>query len=128
MPTIISILTFISRINGFGDLNLKFALIMAFSLFISSLQFILSIVGHEYSFITSGPDHVLSRQGFYDKTCGRRTFQSCILQTSPCNEYPLTSHLLYSKVVVYRGITYFLFFAPKDRLWVHVRNASLRRF
>ena len=36
--------------------------------------------------------------------------------------------LLYSKIVVYRGIHNFLIFALKHRLWVLVRTASLRRF
>ena len=36
---------------------------------------------------------------------------------------PYTS-LLYSKTRVYRGIHIFLIFAPKHRLWVHVRTAS----
>ena len=34
---------------------------------------------------------------------------------------------LYSEAGVYRGI-FFLIFAPKHRLWVLVRTASLRRF
>ena len=44
MPTTVGILTFISRINytGFGDLNLKFHLICAISVFMSSLNFMLS--------------------------------------------------------------------------------------
>ena len=33
--------------------------------------------------------------------------------------------ILYSKTGVYRGIYYFLIFAPKQRLWVLVRTASL---
>ena len=34
----------------------------------------------------------------------------------------------YSKIGVCRGIPFFLIFAPKHRLWVHVRTASARRF
>ena len=40
---------------GFGDLNLKFQLILAISVIMSSLNFMLSRVEHEKSFITSGP-------------------------------------------------------------------------
>ena len=36
--------------------------------------------------------------------------------------------LLFSKTGVCRGIPIFLIFAPKHRLWVLVRTASLRRF
>ena len=36
--------------------------------------------------------------------------------------------LLYSKTGVYRGITIFLIFDPKHRLWVLVRTTSPRRF
>ena len=36
--------------------------------------------------------------------------------------------LLNSKTGAYRGIHFFLIFAPKHRLWVLVRTASLRRF
>ena len=36
--------------------------------------------------------------------------------------------LLYSKTGVFRGIHFFLIFAPKHRSWVLVRTASLRRF
>ena len=39
--------------NGLGDLNLKFPLILAISAFMSSLNFMLSIGDHEKSFITS---------------------------------------------------------------------------
>ena len=38
--------------TGFGDLNLKFPLIMAISVFMSSLNFMLSRVEHEESFKT----------------------------------------------------------------------------
>ena len=36
--------------------------------------------------------------------------------------------LLYRTIGVGRGIPNFLIFAPKHRLWVLVRTASLRRF
>ena len=36
--------------------------------------------------------------------------------------------LLYSKTGVYKSIHFFLIFASKHRLWVLIRNASLRRF
>ena len=39
--------------TGFGDLNLKFPLILAILVLISSLNFMLSSVEHEKSFITS---------------------------------------------------------------------------
>ena len=38
-----------------GDLNLEIPLILAFSIFMSILNFKLSCVEHEQSFITSGP-------------------------------------------------------------------------
>ena len=41
---------------------------------------------------------------------------------------PLQTPLLYSKTGVCRGISTFLIFAPKHRLWVLVRTASARRF
>ena len=41
---------------------------------------------------------------------------------------PPHTPLLYSKNGVCRGIPIFLIFAPKHRLWVLVRTASLRRF
>ena len=41
--------------TGFGDLNPKFPLILAISVFMSSLQFILSRVEHEKGSITLGP-------------------------------------------------------------------------
>ena len=41
---------------------------------------------------------------------------------------PPYTPLLYSKVVVFRGINYFLSFALKHRLWVLVRTAPPRRF
>ena len=49
-----------------------------------------------------------------------------ITKTSPCT--PPYTPLLYSKTGVYRGIHIFLIFAPKHRLWVLVRTASLRWF
>ena len=44
----------------------------------------------------------------------------------PCI-HPYTP-LLYSKTGVWRGIHIFLIFAPKHRLWILVRTASLRQF
>ena len=41
---------------------------------------------------------------------------------------PPYTPLLYSKTGVYRGILFFLIFALKHRLCVHVRTASLRQF
>ena len=41
--------------TGFGDLYLKFPLILTISVFMSRLNFMLSRVEHEKSFITSGP-------------------------------------------------------------------------
>ena len=43
--------------TGFGDLNLKSPLILAISVFMSSLNFMLSLVEHEKSFITLGPGY-----------------------------------------------------------------------
>ena len=43
--------------SGFGDLYLKFLLILAISVFISSLNFMLSRVEHENFFIL-GPRHL----------------------------------------------------------------------
>ena len=45
--------------TGFIDLNLKFPLILAISVFISSLNFMLSRVEHEFFFITLGPECTL---------------------------------------------------------------------
>ena len=42
--------------TGFSDLNLKFPLILAISLFMSSFDFVLSRVELEKCFITSRPD------------------------------------------------------------------------
>ena len=42
--------------TGFGDLNLKIPSILAVSIFMSCLNFMLSWVEHEKSFITLGPD------------------------------------------------------------------------
>ena len=50
------------------------------------------------------------------------------MQTCPCNEYPHTPQLSYSKTGVYSGIPCFHIFALKHGLWVLVRTASLRRF
>ena len=41
---------------------------------------------------------------------------------------PPYSPLLYRKTGVRRGVPIFLIFAPKHRLWVLVRTASLRQF
>ena len=41
--------------TDFVDLNLKIPIILVISIFISSLNFMLSRVEHEKSFITSGP-------------------------------------------------------------------------
>ena len=54
MPTIVGILTFDS---GFDEINLKFLLSLAISVFMSSLNFMLSRVEHEICFITLGPGH-----------------------------------------------------------------------
>ena len=42
--------------TSFGDLNLKFPLILAISVFMIRLNFMLGRVEHEKSFITSGPE------------------------------------------------------------------------
>ena len=62
----------------------------------------------------AGSTH-LNRQAYFMKTC-------------PFNVDPPYTPLLYSKNRVYRGIHFFSYFAPKHRLWVLVRTASLRRF
>ena len=41
--------------TGFGDFDIKFPLILAILVFMSSLNFTLSWSEHEESFITSGP-------------------------------------------------------------------------
>ena len=54
-----------------------------------------------------------------------------ITKTCPCNVYPLELHFYIAKLGyagVCKGIPIFLIFAPKHRLWVHLRTASLRRF
>ena len=50
-----------------------------------------------------------------------------IRKTCLCNVYPLEPHL-YSKMGYVGVYLFFLFFAPKHRLWVLVRTASARRF
>ena len=50
-----------------------------------------------------------------------------ITKTSPCNENPLTPHF-YRVKLGFTGVYIFSYFAPKHRLWVLVRIATLRRF
>ena len=51
-----------------------------------------------------------------------------IKKTYPCNVNPLEPHFYIAKLG-YAGVyLFFLIFAPKHRLWVHVRTASPRRF
>ena len=49
----------------------------------------------------------------------------CIMLAYPCNVDSLTPHFYIVKLVVYRGIHYFLIFALKHRSWVHVRTSSI---
>ena len=49
-----------------------------------------------------------------------------IMITSPCNVYPLTPQFYLVKMG-FTGVNFFLIFAPKHRLWVLVRTASLRK-
>ena len=49
--------------TGFCDLNLKFPLILAISVFMRSYNFMLSWVENEKSFITSGPGQLLGENG-----------------------------------------------------------------
>ena len=50
-----------------------------------------------------------------------------IMLTCPSNEHPLTPHFYIVKLG-FTGVSFFLIFAQKHRLWVLVRTASLRRF
>ena len=50
-----------------------------------------------------------------------------ITKTSLCNENPVTPHFYIIKLA-FTGVYVFLIFAPKHRLWVLVRSASVRRF
>ena len=50
-----------------------------------------------------------------------------IMQTCPCNVYPLTPNFYIAKLGC-TGVYNLLIFALNHRLWVLVRNASLRRF
>ena len=50
-----------------------------------------------------------------------------ITKTSPCNKHPLKPHFYIVKLG-FTGVYFFLIFAPKHRLWVLVRTASVRRF
>ena len=50
-----------------------------------------------------------------------------IRKTRPCDLYPLTPHFYIVKLG-FTGVYIFLIFAPKHRLWVRVRTASVRRF
>ena len=60
--------------------------------------------------------------------CSKHQLGSCnITKTSPCNEHPLTPHF-YQVKLGFTGVYIFLISAPKHRLWVLVRTASLRRF
>ena len=61
----------------------------------------------------------------YDMAGNAKT--EIITKTSPCNEHPLTPHFYIVKLG-FTGVYFFLMFAPKHRLWVLVRTASLRRF
>ena len=51
-----------------------------------------------------------------------------IRKTCPCNEFPLKPHFYIEKLGFAGVYLFFLFFAPKHRLWVLVRTASARRF
>ena len=51
-----------------------------------------------------------------------------IMLTSPCNEYPPYTQLLYSKSGVYMGIHYFLIFALKHRLCSEQTYEKYRKF
>ena len=51
--------------------------------------------------------------------------QVCITITCPCNKYPLLLHFYTVKLRFAGGIPIFLIFAPKYRLWVLVRTASI---
>ena len=53
--------------TGFGDLNLKFPLILTISSVRSNLNFMLSRVEHEKSFITSGPGLLEMTECFKNK-------------------------------------------------------------
>ena len=52
-------------------------------------------------------------------------FTLTIMQTSPCNEYPLTPHFYIVKLGFTGVYIFFLIFALKHRSWVLVRTASL---
>ena len=52
-------------------------------------------------------------------------FTLTIMQTSPCNEYPLTPHFYIVKLGFTGVYIFFLIFALKHRSLVHVRTASL---
>ena len=58
------------------------------------------------------------------------TYDATITITCPCNIYPILPHLyLEKKKLGFAGVyLFFLIFAPKHRLWVLVRTASVRRF
>ena len=68
--------------------------------------------------------HVL---GLHLNIQGEVSAQLNIMQTSPCNEYPLTPHF-YIFELGFTRVYIFLIFALKHRLWVLVRTASVRRF
>ena len=54
--------------------------------------------------------------------------QNCTSQKQVCvTNTPFTHHFYYVKLW-FTGVYFFLIFAPKHRLWVLVRTASLRRF
>ena len=57
---------------------------------------------------------------------GFRLAQVTLEQAMFHHENKSYTPLLYSKIGVYRGIHFFLIFAPKHRLWVLVRTSSLQ--
>ena len=56
------------------------------------------------------------------------SIEQFIKKTSPCNEDPLTPHFYIVKLGFTGVYIIFLIFAPKPRLWVLVRTASVGRF
>ena len=52
-------------------------------------------------------------------------FRVFIMLTCLCDEDPLKPHFYIAKLGINRGIHYLLIFAPKHRLWVLVRTATI---
>ena len=124
--------------NGLDRVQKRTVTHVAFSTYLSHELNHLSI-GHvikmDQTFINDGNGYNQNTGIFTVPTSGvylltysiENTHKTHITKTSPCNEHPPTPHFYIVKLG-FTGVYFFLIFAPKHRLWVLVRTASLRRF